>query len=88
MIAYGAHGPDPRVEDDDTGIFVVSAAGGSPLRLTRHRGDISWSPDGRWISFWSDSTSPNLYVVRADGRQLTRIAQLALRETWQPRPRR
>jgi Tol biopolymer transport system component len=88
VIAFIGHGPDPRVDDRNTGIFVVRAAGGSPLRLTQLRGDISWSPDGRWISLWSGSTSPTLYVVAVDGRKLTRIARLALREAWQPRPRR
>ena len=88
VIAFIGHGPDPRVDDDDTGIFVVEAAGGTPLRLTQHRGDISWSPDGRWISFWAGSARPDLYAVSAGGRKLTRIARLALRETWQPQRRR
>ena len=33
MIGFLAHGPDPRVDDDDAGLFVVEAAGGEPLRL-------------------------------------------------------
>ena len=74
-----------RDVDDDEGIFVVSADGGVPRNITRLYGDTSWSPDGGWISFWEATGTPDLYIVKPTGANLTRIARLALREAWQPR---
>lgn len=62
-------------------LFTVPAQEGSTRSLTRTSGvaerDPSWSPDGRWIAYFSDATGEyELYVTRADGkgetRQLTR----------------
>jgi Tol biopolymer transport system component len=66
-------------------IFVVSAKGGAPTRLTRNKVDTdaapTWSPDGKRIAFESDrngdrtvNNDSDLFVMRLDGngvRQLT-----------------
>jgi Tol biopolymer transport system component len=80
-IAFNAY--NPKV-DGDEGIFVVQANGGAPFRVTELYGEPTWAPDGRWISFWPPTATPDLYVVHPDGSKLTRIARLALREAWQP----
>src|SRR6187200_1337743 len=64
-------------------IMVVSAAGGAPTRLTRHRASDSnptWSADGKKIAFESNRRGTHryedsdVYVMKADGtgvRELT-----------------
>jgi tricorn protease len=58
----GAHGE----------VFTVPAKNGEVRNLTLTPGvrerDPRWSPDGRWISYWSDATGEyELYVRPADG---------------------
>ena len=67
---------------------------GAKQRITSTSGaadrDPSWSPDGRWISFFSDASGEyELYVAAADGsaapRQLTHIgAGFRSRPIWSP----
>ncbi len=61
-------------------LWTVPAKNGSPRNLTRTAGvaerDPSWSPDGKWVAYFSDKTGEyELYVMRAGGqgepRQLT-----------------
>src|SRR5678815_3646859 len=58
-------------ENGNTDIYVVSASGGSPRRLTATPGadtSPSYSPDGRRIVFESDrSGNQQLYMMDADG---------------------
>jgi len=54
-------------------IWTAPARDGSPRNLTRsvgvHERYPSWSPDGRWIAYWSDATDENeLYLVQSDGK--------------------
>ena len=54
------------------GVYVVNADGSGQRRLARHGSTPAWSPDGRTIAFFSDST---IYLMNADGsahRALTR----------------
>jgi serine/threonine protein kinase/Tol biopolymer transport system component len=45
---------DARPPASKPSIWVVSASGGQPIRLTNVEGDVpSWSRDGRWIYFHS-----------------------------------
>ena len=65
-------------------IWTLPAKNGSPRNLTRSNGVAdrmpSWSPDGRWIAWFSDQSGEyELYVTQSDGRgetrQLTRDGQ-------------
>ncbi|MFO0839889.1 MAG: PDZ domain-containing protein [Phycisphaerae bacterium] len=62
-------------------IWSLPAEKGAVRNLTRSSGvaerDPSWSPDGRWIAYFSDATGDyELYITQSDGlgetRQLTR----------------
>ncbi|HEX6187365.1 MAG TPA: PDZ domain-containing protein [Pyrinomonadaceae bacterium] len=62
-------------------VWVVPVENGSPRNLTATSGaferDPVWSPDGRWIAYFSDATGEyELYAISADGssapRQLSR----------------
>jgi len=58
-------------------LFTVPAEHGSPRALTRTSGvaerNPSWSPDGRWIAYFSDESGEyELYVTQSDGKGETR----------------
>lgn len=58
-------------------IWTVPAQKGSARNLTRTSGvaerSPAWSPDGRWIAYFSDQTGEyELYLMRSDGRGETR----------------
>ena len=58
-------------------IWTLPIKNGSPRNLTRTDGVAermpSWSPDGRWIAYFSDATDEyELYVTQSDGRGETR----------------
>ena len=53
-------------------LFTAPAEKGEVRNLTRSQGvrerDPAWSPDGRWVAYWSDRTGEyELYVRPADG---------------------
>jgi len=55
-------------------IWTLPAEHGMPRNLTRTSGvaerDPAWSPDGRWIAYFSDETGEyELYVVQSDGKE-------------------
>ncbi|HSJ26118.1 MAG TPA: S9 family peptidase [Longimicrobiales bacterium] len=58
---------------NDNDIFLIPASGGEPRRITNmpgNEGNISWSPDGRMISFVSSARREDnnrLYVVDING---------------------
>ncbi|MEW6074120.1 MAG: PDZ domain-containing protein [Planctomycetota bacterium] len=54
-------------------IWTLPAEKGSPRNLTRTSGiaerSPSWSPDGRWIAYFTDATGEyELYVTQSDGK--------------------
>ncbi len=58
-------------------IWTLPAEDGSPRNLTRTDGvqekSPAWSPDGRWIAYFSDATGEyELYVTQSDGRGETK----------------
>lgn len=77
MIVFTSSGADgPR-----RGLYTARRDG-SPkriLRSTLEMYDPAWSPDGQWISFSGGPSLDRLsvYIVRADGNGLTRLAALA-----------
>ncbi len=76
-------------------IWTAPAKEGTPRNLTRTSGvaerDPAWSPDGRWIAYFSDKTGEyELYITQSDGmgetRQLTRGSKGGFRSglNWSP----
>ncbi len=58
-------------------IWTLAASEGAPRNLTRSSGiaerDPAWSPDGRWIAYFSDQRdSYDLYLTQSDGLGATR----------------
>jgi tricorn protease len=54
-------------------VWTLPAKKGAPLNLTRTNGvaerSPSWSPDGKWIAYFSDESGEyEMYVTRSDGR--------------------
>jgi len=79
-------------------IWTLPAKKGSLLNLTRTDGVAertpAWSPDGKWIAYFSDATGEyELYVTQSDGRgdarRLTNLKAGFLYEpTWSPDSKR
>lgn len=75
-------------------IWTLPAEHGSPRNLTDTDGaaerDPAWSPDGKWIAYFSDATGEyELYLIRSDGRgeprRLTRDGQVfRIGLAWSP----
>lgn len=82
-------------------IWTLPAEHGTPRNLTRTSGvaerDPAWSPDGRWIAYFSDETGEyQLYIRQSDGvgetRRLTSDecapAVFRYNPTWSPDSKR
>ncbi len=75
-------------------VWTLPAENGSPRNLTRTSGvaerDPSWSPDGRWISYFSDQTGEyELYLTQSDGKGETKqitsgLAPFYYYASWSP----
>jgi len=73
--------PIDEKDDADFEIFLMDLKTGQSRNLSNHaRYDTSpdWSPDGEWIAFASDRRSStrrftDLYMIRQDGSDLTRL---------------
>jgi tricorn protease len=55
-----------RTESRAWNIFIVPAAGGEPVNVTRlyaHHGNPQWSPDGKYLYFQSNRDGDGLYVL-------------------------
>ncbi len=58
-------------------IWTIPAESGAPRQLTDTSGAAerspAWSPDGRWVSYFSDESGEyNLYVTQSDGKGETK----------------
>lgn len=75
-------------------IWTIPAEKGPPRNLTHTDGqaerDPAWSPDGRWIAYFSDASGEyELYITQSDGRgetrQLTELGPgFRYQPTWSP----
>lgn len=68
-----------NTDESDNGIYVTTPDLASKRRIwdasggvIPHRAPISWSPDSKWLTF--SSTDGYIYVIGADGKNLTRIS--------------
>ena len=80
---------NPAGSADDDGhadICIVSVDGTSYMNLSNSLGYnefANWSPDGSYIAFVSSRDGANeLYVMRKDGSQQTRITNNTFNDTW------
>jgi Tol biopolymer transport system component len=96
-IVYEGYGQDPEFKE----IFVVGAAGGTPVRVTdtpaRWEGSPVWSPDGSQIAFAASDSEATpgsgdaIYKIPAGGGTPTKITnglEIGSVESldWQPLP--
>ncbi len=64
--------------DHNSDVWVVSAAGGAPVKISDHAGpdrNPRWSPDGRWIAFLGavdEEDAPNIYIAPPEGGRPSR----------------
>ena len=78
MNSYSISPKGKRVAADARGdIWTLPAKNGFPRNLTRTSGalerDPAWSPDGRWIAYFSDESGEyELYLTQSDGNGETR----------------
>jgi len=78
-IAYTISVPDLEKNSSNSDIWLIPAAGGTPIRLTNSpKSDHSprWSPDGKTIAFVSsrEGTS-NLFLIGVDGGEARQITE-------------
>ena len=78
-------------ERSEIDIYVMSAEGDAPKRLTSRPGaeeDPGWSPDGKQIAFSADrGDGADIYVMDADGshpQRLIHTEELEYFPTWSP----
>ena len=73
-------------------IWTAPAEKGEPRNLTQTDGvaerDPSWSPDGRWIAYFSDATGEyELYITQSDGKGETKqLTSDGTKFRFNPRP--
>ena len=95
LIAYTVSEANWDDNSYDTEIFLVPAAGGEPIQLTRAKKSSqspAWSPDGTWLAFISDRTDKRqIYVISPTGgeaRAITDVESGVGAFRWSPDGRR
>ena len=78
-VAYVMSRADLVQDANDPDIWLVSAGGGEPIRLTTSKkADSSprWSPDGKWIAFVSArEDKPQLFLISPTGGEAERLTE-------------
>jgi serine/threonine-protein kinase len=78
----------PFVQGEGGDVFLVPAAGGTPVRLVEHGAYPAWSPDGRTIAFQREQAGQrDIWTVPASGgepRRLTDDPDLDYQPAWSP----
>ena len=79
-IAYAVSTPDLEANRSVTNVWIVNAAGGTPIQMTQGGRDNSpaWSPDGKTLAFLSarDGNS-QVYLLSMDGGDAKKLTQLS-----------
>jgi len=82
LVAYTRAEVDLEHDEYRSAVYLVSADGGEPVRLTQGGGRDwapRWSPDGRWLAFLSDRDGKpgQLYLLPVGGGEPHRLTSLA-----------
>ena len=76
-VAYTITVPDLKQSTTNSDIWLVSASGGDPIRLTNSKGvddQARWSPDGTWIAFVSTRDGkPQIYRISPFGGEAEKL---------------
>ena len=89
-VAYTVETPDMEANRNSSDIWLVAAAGGRPMQLTRggHDSSPAWSPDSKTLAFLSSrSGQSQVYLLSMEGgdaRQLTHISTGVDIVKWSP----
>jgi dipeptidyl aminopeptidase/acylaminoacyl peptidase len=91
-VAYTVTSLDQKEDSTDTDIYMVSASGGTPIRLTSSKKPETsprWSPDGRYLAFLSarDGKKTQVYLLDrrgGDPQQLTTYKSSVSAIAWSP----
>jgi dipeptidyl aminopeptidase/acylaminoacyl peptidase len=91
-VAYTVSAMDRKEDASDTDIYMVSTAGGAPIRLTSSKKPESgprWSPDGRYLAFTSarDGKKSQVYLLDRRGGEAQAITDYktgASAVAWSP----
>ncbi|MCI0487280.1 MAG: S9 family peptidase [Blastocatellia bacterium] len=78
-IAYVVTTVDMKENDSDSDLWLVSTAGGQPLRLTtssKNDNQPRWSPDGRLLAFISSrEAKPQIFLISPFGGEAERLTE-------------
>lgn len=91
-IAYTVTSVDLEKDEEKNAIWMLSANGGDPVRMTSEESEASspkWSPDGKYLAILSDRADDTDQVWLLDRRggdaqQLTRLPQGVDSFEWSP----
>jgi dipeptidyl aminopeptidase/acylaminoacyl peptidase len=90
-VTYTITETDKAENRTTSDIWVVSAQGGPPRRLTtapKHDRHARWSPDGKWIAFESNRGGDfQIYMMPFDGGEAVKLTSLsteAQQPVWSP----
>jgi dipeptidyl aminopeptidase/acylaminoacyl peptidase len=78
QVAYTVTALDAKEDDSDTDVYLVSADGGEPLRLTTGKKDETsprFSPNGEWIAFLSEreGKKTQVYLLSRKGGEAVKL---------------